>query len=570
MDGKIIFFIFILYMKTKKCFSKCRKIPEDSCKEKSRICQFTKGSRKYCRISKLYTLDNKCNMIKKKIKIKPKEASQKIGNFILNITKKHRQKQQQEKIQQDKQKQSLASKKIGNFIVNITKKHRQKQQQEKIQQDKQKQSLASKKIGKFMLNTENKRKAFFLKSICSDSGVCLAFGTEINKINQFFNGFTGFEYAVSPIKKIGAVSSNGFVKEIKYSREGYDAYAVLKSSTNEKSDNLLYEYEVGKFINKQNKIFPCFLETYGSYFYLDNASWKHCKDVNTITPEVLKNSFHPVNKTINYSHGCVYSKYISILIQHIKNADSVEDFLTNAKRETDVMKQYYLLNFELLHILYQIYMPLSTLSTEFTHYDLHMDNVLLYEPIKNSYITYNYHLKSGLTVKFNSKYIAKIIDYGRSYYYEDTNNNSKKTYDTICKIKNCDPNCGEDVGLTILGLEIPPGSFQYISSQVKNQSADLRLIKLVQDEILNHSNVQPDINTLLNIIKFTGTHGTKQVTKSGLPHKINNVKDVCAKIEELITKPEHILRDNSRFMHLTKIGDFHIYEDKRPMRFVKT
>ena len=233
------------------------------------------------------------------------------------------------------------------------------------------------------------------------------------------------------------------------------------------------------------------------------------------------------------------------------------------------MEQYYLLNFELLHVLYQIYMPLSTLAKEFTHYDLHMDNVLLYEPIKNSYITYNYHLNSGVTVKFNSKYIAKIIDYGRSYYYEDINNNSKKTYDDICKIKKCDPNCGEDVGLSILGPEIPPGSFHYISSQVKNQSADLRLIKLVQDEILYHSNVQPDINTLLNIIKFTGTHGTKQVKKSGLPHRINNVKDVCEKIEELINKPLHISNDNSRFIHLTKIGDFHIYEDKRSMRFVK-
>ena len=49
-------------MKTKKCFSKCRKIPEDACKEKKRFCQFTKGTRKYCRISKFYALDEKCDM----------------------------------------------------------------------------------------------------------------------------------------------------------------------------------------------------------------------------------------------------------------------------------------------------------------------------------------------------------------------------------------------------------------------------------------------------------------------------------------------------------------------------
>ena len=46
-------------------------------------------------------------------------------------------------------------------------------------------------------------------------------------------------------------------------------------------------------------------------------------------------------------------------------------------------------------------MPLATLSDVFTHYDLHLDNILLYEPIKNGYITYNYHLNSGKIIKFD-------------------------------------------------------------------------------------------------------------------------------------------------------------------------
>ena len=52
-------------MKSKKCFSRCRKVPEDVCKDKIRLCQFTKGTRKYCRISKLYKMDKNCNMVKK-------------------------------------------------------------------------------------------------------------------------------------------------------------------------------------------------------------------------------------------------------------------------------------------------------------------------------------------------------------------------------------------------------------------------------------------------------------------------------------------------------------------------
>ena len=69
-------------MKKTKCFSKCRQLPENSCKEKTRLCQFTKGNRKYCRISKFYKLDKNCNMTKKTKKITKSEASLKIKKFF--------------------------------------------------------------------------------------------------------------------------------------------------------------------------------------------------------------------------------------------------------------------------------------------------------------------------------------------------------------------------------------------------------------------------------------------------------------------------------------------------------
>ena len=65
-----------------------------------------------------------------------------------------------------------------------------------------KKQVAAKKIQMFMNRTKYKRTAFFLKSICSDSGVCIAFGKESDKIKQFFNGFTDFSYMTSK-KKIG-------------------------------------------------------------------------------------------------------------------------------------------------------------------------------------------------------------------------------------------------------------------------------------------------------------------------------------------------------------------------------
>lgn len=490
-------------MKPKRCFSKCRKLSKEECSNKPTFCQFTRGQRNYCRLRKQYLLDKKnCNITKKTHKNKN--------------TKKN----------------------------------------------------ASIKIKEFMIKTGDKRRSLFLKSICADSGVCLAFGAEINKINNFFDNFSNFEYVVSPVKKIGAVSNNGFVKEIKYEREGYDAYAVLKSSAKTNADNLMYEYEVGQYINKQNKIFPCFLETYGVYLYKDDASWEHAKDKATIVPNVLKNSLQVLNK-IDYSVGCLKSKYLAIMVQHIKNATTFNDFYKNAiLRSNDAQifnwkKFISIYNHEIVCILYQIYMPLALLNNEFTHYDLHTSNVLLYEPVQQSYITYNYHLLSGKTVTFKSKYIAKIIDYGRCY-YSDTPNNSLKTYNKICRTSECDPNCGENNGLIILAPEYSPGSFHHISSQIRNASHDLRFAKNVAVP-----SVKSYLNEILGKIVYEKTFGTKENMTSGLPDKINNVVDMCDALEELINVPTYKIDNDSYFSALTNIGDFHIYQDKRPMIFTK-
>jgi len=44
-------------------------------------------------------------------------------------------------------------------------------------------------IARFMRRTKHARKATALNAICSDSGVCIAFGTKSDEIKKFFNGF---------------------------------------------------------------------------------------------------------------------------------------------------------------------------------------------------------------------------------------------------------------------------------------------------------------------------------------------------------------------------------------------
>lgn len=420
--------------------------------------------------------------------------------------------------------------------------------------------MAKLKIGSFMMKTGDRRRGVFLKTICSDSGACIAFGSQIQKINSFFNNFSNFELASSPIKTIGSVSANGFVKEIKYIREGYEAYAVLKSSAKKTGDNLMYEYEVGKYINKQNRLFPCFLETYGMFLYNDEHSWNESKTTKNISNKNLGYSLSRLNK-IDYSSGCLKSKYIAILIQHIKNAKSFSKLnkeILNLSSPDKIVSGF---NQEIVCVLYQIYMPLASLSKHFTHYDLHQENVLLYEPHKNAYITYRYHFSERVIHTFKSRYIAKIIDYGRSF-YDDGDNNSLKTYNTICGTTECEPDCGVESGLVILGPEQYPGSFHYISSQKRNISHDLRLATTIR-----FPRQRTYLQNVVDKVEYTRQYGTKEILSKEFPYKINNVIDMWSALTKIINTPEYKTANDEYFNTLNHVGVFDIYYDGRPMKF---
>lgn len=117
-----------------------------------------------------------------------------------------------------------------------------------------------------------------LNTMCSKSGECVSFGRYVDVINSFFENMS-FTYLVSPIKRIGSPSANGFVNELIFQRENYKNYCVLKSSAKRDSDNLAYEYYVGKqFINQYVKKLPCFLETYKIYQYSNIEVYYKLKD----------------------------------------------------------------------------------------------------------------------------------------------------------------------------------------------------------------------------------------------------------------------------------------------------
>jgi len=450
-----------------------------------------------------------------------------------------------------------------------------------------KKAEAAKKIGDFLqmaVREGPEKKANYLKAICSDSGVCIAFGNNRKKINHFFGDFNNFSYVDPPIKRLGNPSNNGFVKEIKYKRNDYLAYAALKSSAAADSDNLAYEYLVGQFINKQCQFYPCFLETYGFFYYKNPAVWKTMRDGVVINSNILPASLEPGDPT-DYNKMCTSSKYGAVLIQHLKDARTINDLLKLTGSSLAIMLFY-----EILYILYQVYMPLAQLKNNFTHYDLHDGNVLVYEPIKGKHIHYHYHIGSGQTVSFKSPYIAKVIDYGRSYFkYKGTTSqlNSPDIYKKLCDEPECNKgeHCGYDNGFEWMAGPLSNENF-FICSQFPNMSHDIRLLSSLKgrfDDIkYKVSSLKGKLRTgfdelhnFLDKVKFgmgikgnNKVYGTNVNKKMGFPGSINNVVDAERGLREIILENQDVYDLNeSRYKLADKIGDMHVYVDGEPMRF---
>ena len=497
-----------------KCFSTCRKRPKPECETPD--CYYTNGNRyKYCRLA----------------------FTRKMGKDCIPVPRNpyHRK----------TTKDNSTKEKIEEFRTKHTKK------------------IATQKIARFLRKTDPRVRSKFLQSVCSDAGVCIAFGKHADAIRKHFSNFNDFELLSKPINRIGAVSANGFVKEFTYEHRGYVANAILKSSSNKNSDNLLYEAMVGFFLNKHSKHFPCFLETYGLYEYSSTAIYNHFLNTKTNQESyveiglsrIAKNETDITDDQIRTS--CEHPTNMAVLIQHLKGAETLGDKLKDA---TFVKN-------DLIYVLFQVYMALYTLGDTFTHYDLHSDNVLVYEPVKGKYIEYHYHLDNGTELVFRSPYIAKIIDYGRCY-FNDKGNDSEAFYQKMCKI--C-ANCGSSRGYGWLNKELDADNY-FISSKTNNPSHDLRLLKYIGET----RSMDYEFKALMKKIvygvglnKNDKLYGTTPKPASGLPRKINNVSDAYkafltyANTHSVMKLNEAIYGDESN-----RLGQLHVYHDHRPMRYV--
>jgi len=458
---------------------------------------------------------------------------------------------------------------------------------------------AATKIQSFFKRTETPRKIAFLKAVCSDAGECVMFGKETKNIKRVFHDFTLHHTDSLQIRRMGAVSNNGFVVELPFTRSGYTAYGVLKSSASADADNLLYEAFVGIFINKITAYYPCFIETYASYVYENEMIYNHLKEGSSVKKDDLVKGLTE-NKPLSYTtlwkdsllkKSCTDPQKFAVLLQHIKGATSIHDQMMSLKGDSDFFTVH------LIAYLFQVYCPLHKMEDHFTHYDLHTENVLIYTPSvcshthgisygsSDKYIRMMYHYHDGTTLEFNTFGIAKIIDYGRCYMNDtQTKITSKDFYNKLCEV---DKDCGWESGYSSFEEEDPYGSFHYICSQKHNQSHDLRLINMIWKITGKYSgeNSAP-LRTIMAKTVYDDEYALKESGQDdgfGTPEvrgesylrvgdPIKNVRDMHNALHNLIQNEPYFKLENDRiFKDKTKIGEMHMWVDfSKKMEYIPT
>lgn len=548
---------------SKRCFSICRNLLQTKCNT-TRRCKYNIGKkREFCRLNmSKYKLNKDC-VVKTK------------------ITNKNRVNEAAKVIQRNMKILNNKTKRSSSIVISPEPVH-----VSPISSAENK-ALKADIIHKFMFKTKFKRKAVYLNTICSNSGFCLALGKEEKNISEFFNNFVTFEYAISPVKTIGTVSVNGFIKEVIYQRAKYKSCAILKSQRAATADALFYEYLAGMYMNTILNRFPNFVKTYGLLKYHNEADLNKCMQTASLSVQEFKKLLSPV-ENINLKTPdlatltCNPTNHLNcLLIEHIDQPKTIKDLMNIGNRPITSEYDRHTLQYEIMYVLYQVYFALYCLRDSFTHFDLHSDNILLYMPNNRGYIKYHYHTGRGIFV-FYSQYLPKIIDYGRSFYKYDNTNNSDQIYKQLCTTPQCNDgnkHCGTIYGHSWFGPNI------YFMNKAKNNvSHDLRYANSVK--VLTEKWTQDTINQeaynlyqVLQKVKYgvgvTNPTKKKFGTKEVLGDKytankktINNILEMKNALE-LLMMP--LIPTDTYYtipaLGFVKLGDLHIYED-RPMDFI--
>ncbi len=336
------------------------------------------------------------------------------------------------------------------------------------------------------------------------------------------------------------------------------------------------------------------METYGLYEFKSNDAY------NAFVTSLLSREkkykvnldydkvFHsvPYNRNMEYvKKSCMNPYLTAVLVQYISNPITLSHYLSR------MIGDQYVFIVELVHILYQIYSVLAACAYDFTHYDLHLNNVLLYEIPDGKYITMKYYDITDKIIEFKTKYIVKIIDYGRCFTID-----AEKLHDKIC---NSSPPCENELTDNI-GCGYKNGykhfiyrAFEkgsYISSLTQNVSHDLRLVSNIHKAFPNQyyeydgdskeiEDRLVEVYDIFTSIEYRGFYGTPEILpgepindRGDLQSEdiIYNVFDMHWRLLHMVDKEYRVNENNKYYQNMESAGKMEITLDRsRDLKFTR-
>lgn len=406
-----------------------------------------------------------------------------------------------------------------------------------------------------------------LQLTCRNSGNCIALGHYNDSIKRYFDDFRNWSLVnASGVHRLGEDSANGVVIEIPFVKNNYTAYCALKCSVKADADNLFYEYYVGKyFINTYLKKLPFFVETYDCYTFNDEQAWKEVvghatsSAAGTISDISSRITLQQTKETDFHLFGesCKQNKYICILIQHFDRFNTFYDMYHT---------QFQRIKYDMYSIWWQLYFGLSVLGKNYTHYDLHGNNVCLYKPFSGKrYVFMRYHTKSGAIVVFACEYIVKIIDYGRNYFNNGKVDTKMIVEKYVCPATECSTNCGQNYGyqsITACYLDIVKNPSMNKENILREYSwRNITEPNMSHDLLFLNTNGMFTQATNLKVI-YENKYGTPQ-NDQHIPNKITNIFTVCRAIQPAMNPELPKWMNKYGNATWTAAATMDIYEDGR-------
>ena len=372
---------------------------------------------------------------------------------------------------------------------------------------------------------------------------CLAFNILTNFFYKMFHNFRDLHQCVK-LQKFG-VGSQGIVyvltRKEKDKGGNYTMNTVLKTmkpvdDDQILSDHLLYEYIVGKEMNKFNAT-PNVIRTLNLYKLKDN---KHKKLKVQLLRRVCKINDAVIADSCKYpplyAIEQVYVPYSMMLYKKMRREEK--------KKHSDFIQH------DLLCILFQVYAFLRIYQNVYTHYDVHFFNVLIVE-VPEYTLGFRYiDTDTDREVSFRCRYLVKLIDYGRSY----VKNVTERFVESLCE--RCE-DCGKFQGYYNFAKE--KKLEKYFNNSYVNRSTDLRLLNMTKTEFPLIQKKNTIIGSLVRKVEYVKDTVTREILKSGKNNnKINNVEDAYEELFGAMKKQQQQQKGHEKQEHKV-LGKFTIH-----------